>query len=79
LVEVVEGVLGYLRAGGAAEEECCFGVLDGFWGFLVEGSFAARVAGFSGISQFSVELKRLGGYRYIWRNIFALWWENWKE
>ena len=39
LVEVCEGVLGYLRAGCAAEEEGGFGVFDCFWGFLVEGSF----------------------------------------
>jgi hypothetical protein len=44
LMEVVEGILGYLRASCATEEEGCFGVLDGFGGLFVEGSFAASVA-----------------------------------
>lgn len=48
LVQVGEGVLDDLRAGCAAQEEGRLGVLDGFGGFLVEGAFGARVAGFSG-------------------------------
>lgn len=47
-MQVGQGVLGYLAAGCAAEEEGCFGVLEGFGSFLVERSFAACVAGFSG-------------------------------
>lgn len=49
LVQVGDGVLGDLGAGGAAEEEGIFGVLDGFGGFLVERPLAA------GISRFSLE------------------------
>lgn len=47
LVEVCEGILDDLRAGCAAEEEGGFGVLDGLWGFFVEGTFAACIAGFA--------------------------------
>lgn len=50
LVQVSEGVLGYLRAGCAAEEKGGLGVLDGFGGPFVEGSFGARVARFSGFN-----------------------------
>lgn len=46
--EVGEGVLGYLRAGGAAEEEDRLWVFDGFGGALLQGAFGAGVAGFSG-------------------------------
>lgn len=35
LIEVGEGILGNLGAGCAAEEECAFGVFDGFGGFFV--------------------------------------------
>jgi hypothetical protein len=49
LVQVIKGVLGYLGAGGAAEEEGRFGVLEWFGGPFVERSFAACVAGFSEI------------------------------
>lgn len=45
--EVGEGVLGDLRAGGAAEEEDGFGVLDGFWGALLEGPLGAGITRFS--------------------------------
>ena len=48
LVQIIKGVLGYLATGCAAEEEGCFGVFGGFGGLLVEGAFAAGVAGFSG-------------------------------
>lgn len=34
-VEVCESVLGDLGTGGAAEEECLFGILNGFGGLLV--------------------------------------------
>jgi hypothetical protein len=34
-VEVCEGVLGDLGTGGAAEEECLFGILNGFGSLLV--------------------------------------------
>jgi hypothetical protein len=47
LVEVGEGILDYLRAGCAAEEEGSFGVFAGLGGFLVKRAFAACVAGFS--------------------------------
>ena len=47
LVEVGDGVLSYLGACGAAEEEGSLGVLDGFRRLFVHGAFAARVAGFS--------------------------------
>lgn len=47
LVQVCKCVLGYLRAGCAAEEECGFGVLDCLWGFFVECAFGARVAWFA--------------------------------
>lgn len=46
--EVGEGILGDLRAGGAAEEEDGLWVLDGLWGALLEGALGAGVAGFSG-------------------------------
>jgi hypothetical protein len=47
LVQVGERILGDLRAAAAAEEECGFGVLDGFGGSFVQGTLAARVARFS--------------------------------
>lgn len=46
--QVGEGVLGDLGAGGAAQEEDRFGVLDGLWGALLEGPLGAGVARFSG-------------------------------
>lgn len=48
-VEVVEGILDYLRAGGSAEKETLFGVLDCFWFPLLEGSLRAGVARFPGL------------------------------
>jgi hypothetical protein len=36
-----------LGAGRVAEEEGGFGILDGLGGFFVEGTLAARIAGFS--------------------------------
>lgn len=45
--EVGKGVLGDLGAGGAAEEEDGFRVLDGFGGALLEGPLGAGVARFS--------------------------------
>jgi hypothetical protein len=50
LVEVLQSILRYLRAGGAAQEEGCFRVLEGFGSPFVEGSFAACVARFSEIA-----------------------------
>ena len=50
LIEVAESILYDLRAGCVAEEEGGFGVLDWLWGFFVEGTFAARIARFAGIS-----------------------------
>lgn len=46
--EVGKGILGDLRAGGAAKEEDGLWVLDGLWGALLEGAFGAGVTGFSG-------------------------------
>lgn len=48
LVEVVEGVLGHLGAGGAAEEEDRLGVLDGLGGAFGEGALGAGIARFAG-------------------------------
>ena len=47
LMEITKSVLDNLGAAGATEEEGGFGVLDSFWGFFVEGSFGARIAGFA--------------------------------
>jgi hypothetical protein len=46
-VELVEGVLDDLRAGGAAEKEAGFGVLDGFGFALLESPLGAGIARFS--------------------------------
>lgn len=47
LVQVGEGVLHYLRAGCAAEEEGGFRVLDRLGGLFIEGALASCIAGFS--------------------------------
>lgn len=47
MVEVGHAVLDQLGAGCVAEEKGCFGVLDGFGGFFVEGALGAGVAGFA--------------------------------
>lgn len=49
LVEIAESILYDLRAGSVAEEKGGFGVLDRLGCFFVEGTFAARIAGFSGV------------------------------
>lgn len=46
-VELREGILGDLGAGGAAEEEGDFGVFGGFGLFLLQGALGAGVAGFA--------------------------------
>lgn len=48
-MEVCKAVLSSLRAGGVAEEEGRFGVLDGFGCFFGESAFAACVTGFAEI------------------------------
>lgn len=61
-----------LRAGCVAEEEGGFGVLDWLWGFFVEGTFAARIAGFSGLS---LAFEKLMYFEkpYICRNMLDCW------
>ena len=68
-VEICEGILGDLGTGGAAEEECFFGIFNSFGSFLVQSSFGARVAWFSYNLMSAITPYIKLSDRYICRNI----------